>query len=133
MCKLNLTRAALFGIMPVAVLALAGCDKTSAPVPDGTPASEAAIEAPVAVSAETVPTDNATGNMSASATTSERAAAPSRTPAIVAPKPPKAAPPAPAASPRPRPSPTPTVSADPHAGHDMSTMSDEDMKQMGPN
>lgn len=133
MRKLNLTRAALFGIMPVAVLALAGCDKTSAPVPDGTPASETAIEAPVAVSAETVPTDNATGNVSASATTSEPAAAPSRRPAVVVPKLPKAAPPAPtpAASPRPRPS--PTVSADPHAGHDMSTMSDEDMKQMGHN
>ena len=133
MHKLGLIRAALFGIGPVAALALAGCDKTSAPVPEGTPATETAIEASVAVSSETVPTDNATGNVRASATPSEPAAAPSRTPAAVAPKLPKAASPAPAASPKPRPSPTPTVSADPHAGHDMSTMSDEDMKQMGHN
>ncbi len=133
MCKLNLTRAALYGIMPAAVLALAGCDGTSAPVPEEAPATETALKAPVAAPTESVPLDNSTGDVSASATTSQPETLPSRKPAAVALKPPTAASPAPAASPKPRPSPTPTVSADPHAGHDMSTMSDEDMKQMGHN
>ena len=40
---------------------------------------------------------------------------------------------APAPVPAPTPTATATPAADPHAGHDMSTMSDEDMKAMGHN
>jgi len=110
---------------PALLLPLAACGDAAAPVDEETPAAEAAVATPVPVASEAV--------------TEPVSEPPSDAPvAASSPRPATASVPAPSArkvAPEPVASPTPTATAtpaaDPHAGHDMSTMSDEDMKAMG--
>ncbi|WP_144400833.1 hypothetical protein [Novosphingobium sp. MBES04] len=105
------------------LLPLAACGDAAAPVEEKTPAADSISATPAPVASEPVtelvaePTDD----------TPVAASVPTRTPAPSARK----AAPAPVATPTPTAAATPA--ADPHAGHDMSTMSDEDMKAMGHN
>ena len=117
-------------ILPVALLGLTGCDQEqsqspqesaqTAPVPAGDePAATVAEDTPDAQSA--VPTavrrEKPVENMSFPKKQTRPA------PAVNVPGP----------KPTASPAVTPTETSDPHAGHDMSTMSDEDMKAMGHN
>ena len=112
-------------LLPALVLGLAGCDEASTPAPDTAPEAPL-VEAPAAAPDE-APAPAAP----------EVDAAPAADPGVKA-----VSEPAPAAQPaaRPKPSTSPapaerapaeTEPADPHAGHDMSEMSDDEMKAMG--
>jgi len=106
------------------LLPLAACDDAAAPVEEETPAAEAAVATPAPVASEAVSEPVAEPNNDTAVAGSVPQPATTRTPAPYARK----ATPAPVATPTPTAAATPA--ADPHAGHDMSTMSDEDMKAM---
>lgn len=111
-------------LFPALLLGLAGCDEASAPAADAAPEATV-VEAPAS------PVD-----MPAPAAP-QADVSPAAEPGVTAA--PKAAPaPQPAARPKPSAAPAPaekapaeTAPADPHAGHDMSEMSDDEMKAMG--
>ena len=109
------------------LLPLAACGDAAAPVEEETPAADEVIAAPAPVVSEAVtePVSEPTSDVPVAASVPQPAT--TRAPA----------PPARKTAPAPVATPTPTAAAtpaaDPHAGHDMSTMSDEDMKAMGQN
>jgi|TARA_R100000501_G_scaffold18455_1_gene39053 hypothetical protein len=108
-------------VVPACLLTLAGCGDAASPIDDDAPAAETAIATPA-------PTELEVAAMPAtdeSVAASSQASAPSAGPAPSARK----ATQAPVATPAP--TPTASAAADPHAEHDMSNMSDEDMKSMG--
>lgn len=109
------------------LLPLAACGDAAAPVEEETPAAEAAMATPAPVASEPVtePISKPTSDVSVAASVTQ--AATTRAPAPSA----RSTMPAPVATPTATTSATPA--ADPHAGHDMSTMSDEQMKGMGHN
>lgn len=108
-------------VVPSCLLALAACGDPATPVDDGAPAVETTIATPAPIEPEVAATP-ATDEPIAVPT---QAPSPSSAPIASARK----ANPAPVATPAP--TPTATAAADPHAGHDMSNMSEEDMKAMG--
>ncbi|MHA6317635.1 hypothetical protein ACXYN8_08245 [Altererythrobacter sp. CAU 1778] len=114
-------------IAPVLLLALAACGDAAAPVDEETSPAEAAITTPVPAASEPVaapvvePSEDAPVAGSSAEPASSRAEAPAARDAALAPVAP------------PTPTTTATPAADPHAGHDMSTMSDEQMNEMGHN
>lgn len=108
-------------VVPACLLTLAACGDPAKPVDDGAPAAETAI----ATSAPTEPEVAATPATDEPVAVPAQAPSPSSAPAASARK----ASPAHAATPAP--TPTATVAADPHAGHDMSNMSEDDMEAMG--
>lgn len=114
-------------LAPALLLPLAACGDAAAPVDEDTQAAEAAVAtpAPVASEAVTEPVSEPTSDVPVAASSPQPA-----TTSAPAPSARKVAP-APAATPTP--TTAATAVADPHAGHDMSTMSDEDMKAMGHN
>ena len=107
-------------VVPACLLTLAACGDPATPVEDGAPAAETSITTPAPIEPD----------VAATPATDEPIAVPAQTPS------PSSAPtasarkanPAPVATPVP--TPTATAAADPHAGHDMSNMSEEDMKSM---
>jgi hypothetical protein len=109
------------------LLPLAACGDAAAPVEEKTPAADSISATPAPVASEPVtelvaePTDDTPVAASVPQPATPRTPAPSA----------RKAAPAPVATPTPTAAATPP--ADPHAGHDMSTMSDEDMKAMGHN
>jgi len=109
------------------LLPLAACGDAAAPVEEETPAGDTVIATPAPVASEPVtelvaePTNETPVAASVPQPTTTRTPAPSA----------RKATPAPVATPTPTAAATPA--ADPHAGHDMSTMSDEDMNPMGHN
>ncbi|MFI8666400.1 hypothetical protein ACIGGE_08195 [Qipengyuania sp. NPDC077410] len=109
------------------LLPLAACGDAAAPEDEETQATEAAIAtpAPDASEAVTEPVSERTSDASVAASSPQPA-----TTSAPAPSARKGAP-APVATPTPTGAETPAP--DPHAGYDMSTMSDEDMKAMGHN
>ena len=122
-------RMPTLGLLPLITASLAACDAPSDPAPDKSAASEATIDTPAAT---TTATPAAVANSAVSddpVPTTTAAPSPSPKPAVAPAKPKTgAATPGPA---RPAPAPSPPASNDPHAGHDMTGMSDEDMKAMG--
>ena len=108
-------------VVPSCLLTLAACGDPEMPVDDGAPAAETTIASPAATKPEVTATP-ATDEPIAVPT---QAPSPSSSPTASARK----ASPSPVATPAP--APTATAAADPHAGHDMSNMSEEDMKTMG--
>lgn len=123
----RLTRT--LGLLPLITASLAACDAPSDLAPDQSAASEATIDTPAAT---TTATPAAVENSAVSddpVPTSTAAPSPSPKPAV-APAKPKTGAATPAFA-RPPPARSPTASNDPHAGHDMTGMSDEDMKAMG--
>ncbi|MCV0383699.1 MAG: hypothetical protein K5799_09605 [Erythrobacter sp.] len=114
-------------VVPALLLALAACGDAATLVEEQTPAAEAAVATPAPVASEPVtePVSKPTIDEPVAelvqhpATTRAPAPAPRRTT------------PAPVATPTP--TATTTPAADPHAGHDMTAMSDEKMKEMGHN
>lgn len=119
-------------LIPATLLGLTGCDQEPAPEPSAAiaaeavsanaeqgPAAEATASNPDAAAREAPPEDKARG-------TAATTRLPGGNPAI-------AEKPAPAAA-LPKPTPSPSVTsaapADPHAGHDMSSMSGHDMEDM---
>ncbi|WP_369026937.1 hypothetical protein [Qipengyuania sp. RANM35] len=108
-------------VVPTCLLTLAGCGDPATAVDDVAPAAETAIASPAATEHEVAGTAEIDEPVAAPTQT----ASPSSAPTASARK----ASPAPAATPAP--TPTATAAADPHAGHDMSNMSEEDMKAMG--
>lgn len=108
-------------VVPACLLTLAGCGDAASPIDDDAPAAETAIATPV-------PTELAVATTPA---TDEPVAASSQAPVPRAAPAPSAQKATPAPVGTPEPTPTATAAADPHAGHDMSNMSDEDMKSMG--
>lgn len=108
-------------VVPAGLLTLAGCGDSATPVDDEAPAAETAIVTP----APTEPEVAATPAKDVPVAVPTQAPSPSAAPSASARK----ASPAPVATPAP--TPTAKGAADPHAGHDMSNMSEEDMKAMG--
>lgn len=112
-------------LAPALLLPLAACGDAAAPVDEETRAADEVIAAPAPIVAEAVtePVSERTSDLPVTASVPQPAT--TRAPAPPARK----TTPAPVATPAPTAAATPA--ADPHAGHDMSTMSDEDMKAMG--
>ena len=110
-------------VVPSCLLTLAACGDPATPVDDRAPAAETAIATP----APTEPEVAATPATDEPVAAPIQAPSPSSAPSASARK----ASPAPVATPVP--TPTATAASDPHAGHDMSNMSEEDMKAMGHN
>lgn len=108
-------------VVPACLLTLAGCGDPATQVDDGAPAAETAIATPTPTELEVA----ATPATDEPVAVSSQAPSPSSTPTASARK----ANPAPVATPAP--TPTATAAADPHAEHDMSDMSEEDMKSKG--
>ena len=108
-------------VVPACLLTLAACGDPATPVEDGGPAAEASIATPAPIEPE----------VAATSSMDEPIAVPTQAPS------PRSAPTASARKASPAPvatsalTPTATAAADPHAGHDMSNMSEEDMKTMG--
>lgn len=128
MRKTHLLRTGSALLVPAMLLVTAGCDNRG-PVADPQASSAGAEpEAPVAAESDQAPTPSGKED---SRPTADPVVPPPRTRAPVAPAPAvrKKASAAPAE--QPAPAPPPPAPADPHAGHDMSNMSDEDMKHMG--
>lgn len=118
-------RTRTLGLLPLITASLAACGASSEPAPDQ---SAAKIDTPATTIATPVAAENATERDDSGAASSDMPAS-SPKPAATPDKPKTgAASPTPA---RPAPAPSPTASNDPHAGHDMTGMSDEDMKAMG--
>ena len=109
------------------LLPLAACGDAATSVEEKTPAANSinATTAPVASEAVTEPVSEPRSDVPVAASSPHSA-----TTSAPAPSARKVAP-VPVAIPTPTAAATPA--ADPHAGHDMSTMSDEDMKAMGHN
>ncbi len=123
-----LRRTRTFGLLPLITASLAACGASSEPAPDQSAASEAKIDTPATTIATPVAVENATERDDSGAASSDMPAS-SPKPATTPDKPKTGA-----ASPtptRPAPAPSPSATNDPHAGHDMTGMSDEDMKAMG--
>ncbi len=116
---LNLANRSL--LIPAFLGILAGCNDASTPAADETPSVDSAVDASVPAELEAGPAQVAT-DQEPPVAASASAPAPTRTAPTPAPAARNIAPPVPAAAS------TPTV--DPHAGHDMSKMSGEDMKKM---
>ena len=114
-------------LAPALLLALAACGDSTAPVEEETPAAEAAVATPAPVAFE--PVAEPVSEPTTDAPVAELVQQPASTRAPT--KGQRRTTPAPVATPTP--TATATPAADPHAGHDMSTMSDEQMKQMGHN
>ena len=108
-------------VVPACLLTLVGCGDPATPVDDVAPAAETAIPAPAPTEPE----------VAATAAIDEPIAVPSQTPSSSSAPTASARKASPAPVATPAPTPTATAAADPHAGHDMSNMSDEDMKAMG--
>lgn len=122
-------RMPTLGLLPLITASLAACDAPSDPAPDKSAASEATIDTPAAT---TTATPAAVANSAVSddpVPTSTAAPSPSPKPAVAPVKPTTGA--TTPTSARPVPAPSPSATNDPHAGHDMTGMSDEDMKAMG--
>ncbi|MBX7482048.1 hypothetical protein [Qipengyuania qiaonensis] len=118
-------------LAPALLLPLAACGEAAAPVEEETPAAEAAAATPAPVASEAI-SEAVTEPVSEPRSDAPVAASSPQTVTTSAPAP-SARKVAPAAVATPTPTATATPAADPHAGHDMSTMSDEDMKAMGHN
>jgi hypothetical protein len=119
MCHIVLARGGKLLLASASLLALAGCGDATSPVDDEVPATEMAIAT----------SDPSLSDPLTSPATDEPTAETSPEPvakSVLTPSAEEAAP-TPAATPVP----TAAPDADPHAGHDMSTMSDEEMKAMG--
>ena len=123
----SLTFAGKSLVVPALLLALAACGDAATPVEEQTPAAEAAVGflAPVASEPVTVPVSEPTTDAPVAELVQQPAGTPAPAPT------PRRTTPAPVATPTPTASATPA--ADPHAGHDMSAMSDEQMNAMGHN
>lgn len=111
------------------LLPLAACDDTAPPVEEETPTADAGIATPDSTGSETNAELIAEAKNDTPVVASVPQPSTTRTPAPSTGK----ATSAPVATPTPPPTSTTaaTPAADPHAGHDMSTMSEEDMKAMG--
>ena len=123
----SLAFAAKSSVVPALLLALAACGDAATPVEEQTPAAEAAVATPTPVASEPVAEPVSEPTTDAPVAELVQQPASTRAPA----KGQRRTTPAPVATPTP--TATATPAADPHAGHDMSTMSDEQMKQMGHN
>lgn len=108
-------------VVPCCLLMLTACGDPATPGDDGASEADTAIASP----APTEPEVAATAAIDEPIAVPTQSPSPSSAPTASARK----ASPAPAATPAP--TPTATAAADPHAGHDMSNMSEEDMKAMG--
>lgn len=108
-------------LVPACLLTLAGCGDAAASVKEETPTAQAVIASPASATAVSEP--------AIALTIDEPVAA-------LSPQPSPTRAPAPdagmaACAPPATPTPTATPTTDPHAGHDMSTKSNEEMKAMG--
>ncbi|MGN3974143.1 hypothetical protein [Tsuneonella sp. SYSU-LHT278] len=117
------SRAGKLLLVPAIIAMLAGCDSPAEQAAGDPPAAEeiTAVPAPETAAASTE-TETAMPAAPSTAASARPAAAPD--PAAT-----KAA--APRAAAKPSPAATAAPATDPHAGHDMSTMSEKDMKKMG--
>lgn len=108
-------------VVPACLLTLAACGDPATPVDDGAPAAVTSIATPAPIEPE----------VAATPATDEPIAVPTQAPSPSSSSTTSARKASPAAVATPAPTPTATDAADPHAGHDMSNMSEEDMKAMG--
>lgn len=124
---------ALAGILPLVVALLAACGDAADSASRQASASEVAIDTPAEIPA----TRNDAGNATTVSDDPVAAVAPEpatgRTAAAPSTKPQGSTMPGAPAQMAPSPTPSAPASTNPHAGHDMTTMSDEDMKAMGHN
>lgn len=112
-------------VVPACLLTLAGCGDPATPVDDGSPAAETAIATPAPTKLEAAATPATDEPVAASSQLPPPSSSPSSSASSSARKV------SPVTAATPAPTPTATAAADPHAGHDMSEMSDENMKAMG--
>lgn len=133
MRKYCLKHGALAGILSLAVVSLAACGDVADSASRQASASEVAIDTPAEIPATrndagnaTTVSDDPVATVAPEPATGRTAAAPSR-------KPQDSTMPGAPAQMAPSPTPSAPASTNPHAGHDMTTMSDEDMKAMGHN
>lgn len=123
-----LRRTRTFGLLPLITASLTACGASSDPAPEQSAASEAKFDTPATTIATPVAVENATVREDPGAASNDVPAySPKPATAPVKPKT-GAASPTPA---RPAPAPSPYTTNDPHAGHDMTGMSDEDTNAMG--
>ena len=118
-------------LAPALLLPLAACGEAAAPVEEETPAAETAAATPAPVASEAI--SEAVTEPVSEPRSDAPVAASSPQPATTSAPAPSARKVAPAPVATPTPTAAATPAAGPHAGHDMTTMSDEDMKAMGHN
>lgn len=112
-------------LVPAFMGTLAGCGSSAEPAAGDHPAADE-ITAVLASETAVASTETETALPAAPSTAASARPAAAPVPAST-----KAAAPRAAAKPSSAPAATAAPAADPHAGHDMSTMSEEDMKKMG--
>lgn len=124
---------ALAGILPLAVVSLAACGDAADSASRQASASEAAIDTPAEIPATRNDAGHAATVIDDPLATVAPEPAAGRTAAAPSTKPQGSKMPGAPAQMAPSPTPSAPASTNPHAGHDMTTMSDEDMKAMGHN